>query len=89
MQLSITICLIAIGISFLLKIIFWLRIRRKSTRFLLRSFFRYYSIYDMHDAPSPEHLTFWKLSNVFNFIIWIALSILAISYFLTIPMIDK
>ena len=33
----------------------------------------------MHDAPSSETLTFWKVSNFCNIIIWAAISILIVS----------
>ena len=62
---------------FSLKIIFWLRTKRKSLKLLLRSLVRNFSMYDMHDAPSPNDLFFWKISNFTNIVIWTSLVVAA------------
>ena len=34
-------------------------------------------MYDMHDAPSPNDLFFWKISNFTNIVIWTSLVVAA------------
>ena len=64
--------LYSIGISFLIKLIFWVFITdvNKRTKFFA-SFARFYSIFHMHDAPSQKTKVFWEVSNIFNVIFWV------------------
>lgn len=64
--------LYSIGISFLIKLIFWVFITdvNKRTKFFA-SFVRFYSMFQMHDAPSKKTKVFWEVSNIFNVIFWV------------------
>lgn len=73
------VCLIAITLKILMKLIFWLLIKNRRPKLFISSFFRIYSIYDMHDAPNNETLTFWKISNFCNIIMWIAIATLIVA----------
>jgi hypothetical protein len=75
-------------VCIILKFIFWMLIRKKSFKLFYRSFIRFYSVYDMHDAPSAKTLTFWKASNVINLLAWTAGAILIITGFLSINIFD-
>jgi hypothetical protein len=66
-------CCIAIPICMVAKFFFWINIKKKSFKLLYRSFIRYYSVYDMHDAPCPNTLLFWKASNFINLVLWAAI----------------
>lgn len=77
----ITLCIIA-------KLVFWILIKKKSKRLLYRSFFRFYSVYDMHDAPSIQTLTFWKASNIINIFFWLGIVMLILHWFFGITITD-
>ena len=72
MQDLIVLCIITLLLSIVLKFIFWISISKKNFKLLYKSFLRFYSVYDMHDAPSSNHLIFWKASNVINLFCWAA-----------------
>ena len=76
-----TVCLVLIALKVAMKIIFWLLTPEKNIGLLLSSFFRLFSIYDMHDAPNPQTLTFSKVSNFCNIVLWTSIVIFAYSYF--------
>lgn len=76
-------------VSIIIKLAFWLLAKRKSWRHFFKSFFRYYSVYDMHDAPSKAMLTFWKSSNVINILFWLAIAILIVNGFFSLNVLDS
>lgn len=87
-----TVVIVAIAlliVSISLKLIFWLQAKRKSWRHFLKSFFRFYSVYDMHDAPSKKMLFFWKSSNVINIFFWLGLAILIVNGFFSLNVLDS
>lgn len=88
MQTLNAICFIAIGLKIVMKLIFWLMIKERRKRTFFRSFFRMYSVYDMHDAPNPETVTFSKVSNFCNIVIGIALAILIYNAVITLTTVD-
>lgn len=78
-----------IVVSIVIKLAFWLQAKRKSWRHFFKSFFRFYSVYDMHDAPSKAMLIFWKSSNVINFFFWLGLAILIVNGFFSLNVLDS
>jgi hypothetical protein len=73
-----TICFYTIAIAIVLKVIFWFLLPKKSLRGLKRSFYRYYSQYDMHEAPNFQTKLFWQASNVLNVFIVVPVVIILI-----------
>jgi len=65
--------------ALLTKIIFWYFIPEKKVSSFFNSFFRWYSIYDMHDSPNSRVTTFWRISNICNAIVYTS-AIILISY---------
>jgi hypothetical protein len=51
----------------------------KTTTTIIKSYFRWFSIYDFADAYKNEEKTFYKISNTSNFIILLNIGILLIS----------
>jgi hypothetical protein len=66
-------------ISLLTKFIFWFLLPEKKVSSFLKSFFRWYTIYDMHDAPNSNVAAYWRISNICNFIAYTS-AIILISY---------
>lgn len=80
----ITYSLLIAVVCIVIKIIFWYRIPGKKFRLLYKSFIRHYSVYDMHDAPSKQILTFWNASNWINYFLWLATACIIVALFLQI-----
>ena len=62
--------------ALLTKFIFWCFLPEKKVGSFLKSFIRWYTIYDMHDSPNSSVTTFWRISNICNFIAYTSAIIL-------------
>lgn len=63
------------GFAILIKF-FYGKVLISKTRTILKSYFRWFSVYDFADACTNELKTFYRTSNISNFIIWSSLCIL-------------
>ncbi len=75
-------CLFLIAISFVVKFIFWRKIKKDEPD--VKPFWVYflvwYTVYAMYDSNNSELKMFMKISNRTNFFIWIPLVIMALSF---------
>lgn len=59
------------ALCFIFKLILWVQIKQRRVNTLVTSFFRYYNVFSLHDAPTAQVKKFRKTSNIINFIFWL------------------